>query len=426
MVWAMAASLGPVIGGAFAKNVSWRWCFYVNRKHPIFTSRTVKLKRCDYLVPISGAAFAIIALSLKLQTPKTPVLAGIRAIDWVGSLAIAGGIVMFLLGLQFGGTSHPWSSAIVIGLIAGGAVTLILFGLIEWNFAHHPIIPMHLFTRVTNLAAILIGFFHGVAFTEAAYFLPLYFQSVLGVEPLLSGVILLPFVLALSVTSAAAGIYLKVTGRYIGCIRLGLVLSVLGCGLFYDLPRSKTWSKIVLYQIIAGIGIGANFQPPLIVLQCNVSPQDNGTATASFSVVRSLASAVGVVIGSVAFANKMESQHTDLRNELGDYLADAFSGANAQANLFLVSTLNSSQRSYVRGAFLRSLQDVWIETVCFAAAGLIASLFIRNAKLDRTHTEVRTGLEGEEERHRIALEKRRKPKRSGTKSEGNIGITKSN
>lgn len=191
---------------------------------------------------------------------------------------------MLLLGLQLGGTTYTWDSSTVICLIVFGIVTFVVFAIVEWYFARHPILPLHLYTNISNLATLLVVFFHGVTFTQASYFLPLYFQSVLGAEPLLSGVWLLPFAISLSMSSMATGIYIKKTGRYLDCIRLGFVLSVLGSGLLYDLPDSTAWAKIILYQIITGIGLGLNFQPPLIALQSNVSPQHNAAATASFSL----------------------------------------------------------------------------------------------------------------------------------------------
>jgi hypothetical protein len=349
-----------------------------------------------------------------LQTPKTPVLAGIKAIDWAGSVAITGGTVMFLLGLQFGGVTYPWSSAVVIALIVAGFVALVLFLAVERFVARYPIVPPHLFSNVSNLAIILVDFFHGTAFTQAAFFLPLYFQAVLDIEPLLSGVLLLPFALSLSLTAAGAGIFLKRTGRYVGCIRLGFAFSVLGCGLLYNLPDSRAWAKIVLYQVILGVGLGANFQPPLVALQSNVPAQDNASATATFSLVRNVSSAIAVVIGSAAFANKMTSEQGMLSGELGDDApAAAFSGNNAQADVFLINTLNSSQQVVVRSAYLTAIQDVWIESVCFSAVGLISCLFIKNIKLDGAHVEVQTGLEGEDARKKIAFELKTKGKDAG-------------
>ncbi len=223
----------------------------------------------------------------------------------MGSLTLTGGTIMVLLGLQLGGAVDPWNSARVIALIVAGVVTWFLFVVIEWKLAYYPVVPLHLFSNLSNFAVILANFFHGVLFTNGIFFLPLYFQAVLGASPLLSGVWILSFAIAMGLTAAAAGIYLKKVGRYLDCIRLGFFLSVIGAGLLYTLPDTQDWGKVIGFQILLGIGVGLNFQPPLLALQNNVSPQDNGTATAMFSLVRNFASATGVVIGLAAFANRM-------------------------------------------------------------------------------------------------------------------------
>ncbi|OQV05944.1 hypothetical protein CLAIMM_10596 [Cladophialophora immunda] len=384
MVWATAAAIGPVIGGALTEEASWRWCFYIN-------------------LPTSGLAFFIILFTLRLHNERPPLIPGLRAIDWLGSLSITGGTTIFLLGLQMGGVMHPWNSATVICLIVFGVIAFILFLGIEWRVALYPIIPMHLLGGVRQLALLSLVFSHGAVFMQTCYFLPLYFQAVLGARPLLSGVWLLPYALSLSLSSTATGIYIKTTGRYFDCIVFGATLSVLGQGLLYDLPASRAWAMVIIYQIVAGIGAGPNFQAPLIALQSLVPRQDNATATATFGFTRNLACAIGVVIGSAAFANKMSSQQPALQAALGGPFAAQFSGARASANVLLLASLPDSQRRVVRRAFYESLKPIWIEVVCLAAAGLVAVLFIeRRKKLDKTHEQVRTGLEAEEERRKIA------------------------
>ena len=350
---------------------------------------------------------------LKLDTPKTPLLAGMKAIDWVGSLVLIGGLLMFLLGLEFGGTIYPWNSVTVICLIVFGAVTLIIFVVVERYVARYPIVPVHLYSNVSNAAILIVNLFHGIILTCTIYFLPLYCQAVLGESPLLSGVLLLPFAISMSVATVSTGTYLKKTGRYLDCIRLGFVLLVLGLGLSYDFPVSKTWSKITVYQIISGFGVGLIFQPPLIALQSNVSPQDNAAATSSFGAVRNVASAIGVVLGSVIVANKMDAQQDMLIMALGASTANLYSGSNAQANVLLINNLNGAQQAIVRKAFWTSIRNIWILAVCFSAAGLLVSLLIRRKTLNKTHVEVKTGLAGEEERRNLVIEHRDEKRRAG-------------
>lgn len=190
MVWAAASALGPIIGGALTERASWRWCFLVN-------------------LPTIGGAFFVLLLFLDIHNPKTPLVKGLKAIDWLGTMLVIGGTTMLLLGLQFGGIDFPWDSATVICLIVFGIVALGVFGVVEWKLAEWPVIPMRIFKRRSNLASLGVCFCHGFVFISGSYFLPLYFQTVLEKSPLLSGVYLFPFILALSSISAFTGIFIK-------------------------------------------------------------------------------------------------------------------------------------------------------------------------------------------------------------------------
>jgi hypothetical protein len=226
---------------------------------------------------------------MKLRTPKTPFLKGMAALDWLGSITIVGSVVMFLLGLEFGGVNYPWTSATVLCLIILGLFTGVLFFMIEWKIARYPIMPLGLFRSLPNTVALLATLFHGIVFIAAAFYLPLYFQSVLGATPLLPGVWFMPFAISVALSSAATGIYIEKTGRYAECVVFGFFFMTLGFGLFIDLPIDPQWAMIIIFQIIAGIGIGPNFQSPLVALQTKVPPQENATATATFNFVRNIA-----------------------------------------------------------------------------------------------------------------------------------------
>ncbi|KAK6849088.1 Efflux pump dotC [Apiospora arundinis] len=373
MVWAIASAIGPVLGGVFTSKVTWRWCFYVN-------------------LPISAAGFAILVFVLKLHNPKTPLREGLAAIDWLGSLLIIGGTLMFLFGLEFGDVMFPWNSAAVICLIVFGVVTICLFFVVETRVAKYPVIPLSLFKNRANVAAFAVSFCHGYCFISGSYYLPLYFQAVLGANALLSGVYILPYALSLSFVSAATGVWMKKTGQYLPPIIFGMAVMTLGFGLFIDLDTSHNWAKIIIFQIIAGIGTGPNFQAPLIALQSSVEPRNIASATSAFGFVRQLATSISVVIGGVVFQNQMQKQHPQLLAALGPKLADQLSGGSAGGNVGVVASLQGEQGAVAKGAYWNSLRTMYIMYTCFAALGLILSPLIGQKKLSKEHTEHKTGL----------------------------------
>ncbi|KAJ6441330.1 cyanamide hydratase [Purpureocillium lavendulum] len=340
VVWAVASGVGPVMGG-------------------LFTSRLTRNLTLN-AVPITGAVFLLLFLTLKLPSPRTPLRAGLAAIDWMGSLLVVGGTLMLLLGLYLGGVYDPWHSATVVCLIVFGFLTGGLFVLNEWKLAVYPVMPIRLFRTVSSAAAYGLCFFHSFVFLGVAYYLPMYFQAVLLAGPLTSGVYLLPFILSSSLSAALTGVLIQTTGKYMPAVYSGMVIMTLGIGLLIDIGMEKNWARLVSFQIVGGIGVGMNFEGPLLAVQAVVPPGDVAAATTTMGFTRTISTAISVVIGGVVFQNEMNTKKAGLVAELGEELAARFDGVNASANVELVRSLPPMQQAAVQTAYHESMRSMWI------------------------------------------------------------------
>ncbi|OAR04531.1 hypothetical protein LLEC1_02493 [Akanthomyces lecanii] len=376
-VWAVANSLGPIIGGAFTSKLSWRWCFWIN-------------------LPFDGLAFGLLVLFLDLKTPKTPFIAGIMSIDWLGALLTIGATLMLLIGLEYGGVTFPWGSATVVCLIVFGLVAFVLFILCEMYLAQNPIMPMRLVNNRSNLAALAACAIHGFVFISASFYIPFFLQATHGYSALKSGVLLLPTSVSLSVVSVGTGLFIKKTGNYTLPMLFGFLFMTLGWGLFIDWTADAGLAKLIVYQIIAGIGIGGNIQAPMIALQAGSSPKDLATATALYGLVRNLATAVSIVVGGVVYQNELV-KHSHGNAALSS-IANANGEAGAGSSVGIVQSLQGSARYSAEMAISDSLRSAWIMYTVLAATGIISWVFIQSKELSHKHEEVETGLEAEKKR----------------------------
>jgi len=192
-------------------------------------------------------------------------------------------------------------------------------------------------------------------------------------------------------------------------------MMTLGFGLFINLPDYAYWPKIIIYQIIAGIGVGPNFQSPLIALQAHVAPHDIATATATFGFIRQLATSMSVVLGGVVFQNLLSKKGPELAKSLGAKTAARLSGANIEASTDFIKSLPPAQKRVANAAITDSLSKMFIFYTAIAALGLFLSLFIKKKTLSKVRNNNKTGLE-EQERVRLQEKENRRVRRSTIES----------
>ena len=375
VMWALAGSAGPPIGGAFTQLVSWRWCFWVN-------------------LPICGISFVLLLLFLDVHNPRTKLSEGVMAVDWFGTLSILAVTLLLLLGLDFGGAIFPWNSPKVICLIVFGTLMIGFFLFSEKRLAKYPLLPLSIFKNSSNNAAFLVAFAHSMVSIGIEYYLPLYFQSVKQASPLRSGILILPMMVTEATIDIVVGILIKQTGCYREIIWTGVTLMTLGTGLYINFRTDTSIARIVGFQITSGIGVALLFQAPMLAVQNTVSQADTASATATLGFTRNLATSFSIVLGGVVFQNSMAARQSSLvAAGLSESILKAFSGDQAAANVEIITSIqDAAQRQVVRDAFAWSLRNMFIMYTCVAAVAMVASAFIKHRDLSTEHTETKTGL----------------------------------
>ena len=280
------ALFGPTLGGWFVDNLSWRHLYWMG-------------------VPLLVLGLLMVPMGVPSTAKKVD-----RKIDVRGSILVAVASSATILGLSFAGTTYPWASPQVIGLLGVALLFWVLFFRAEGH-ADEPIMDPQVFRNRTFLTVAVSGMLSFIGLTAMMMYYPIFLQGVKGISVMRSGQILTPFTVLMAFTGVPAGFILAKTKRYkwMYITGYGLLTAVIFGIVFFD---SETPVFVaVLAATLAGLGLGAIPTINTLVVQWAVPKRLLGASMGAifFSITMGMAIAPAVLgpVMNTAYAKKLET-----------------------------------------------------------------------------------------------------------------------
>ncbi|WP_405779020.1 MFS transporter [Streptomyces sp. NBC_00859] len=356
--FAVATVAGPLLGGVITDTswLGWRWCFYV------------------------GVPFAIIALIVLQKTLKLPVIKREVKVDWGGAFFIAAAVSLLMVWITFAGDKYDWMSWQTGAMVGGSIVLGLLFMLVE-SKASEPIIPLRLFRNPTITLASIGSLFVGVAMFSGTVFFSQYFQLARGKSPTMSGVMTIPMIGGLFISSTVSGQFITRTGKWKIWLVSGGVLVTAGLGLLSTIRYDTTYWHVAIFMALMGLGIGMMMQNLVLCTQNQVSQKDLGSASSTVSFFRSLGGAVGVSALGAVLANRVTHFVTDGLHDLGPKGAALAGKGMGDGSVPNLSALPEPLRSIMESAYGHGVANVFLYAAACALLAFLVTLFIKEVPL---------------------------------------------
>jgi len=365
----VAVAIGPLLGGALTDSLGWESIFYLN-------------------VPIGLAAMAITAL--KVRESRDP---NATRVDWPGVVTFSTGLFLLVLALVRG-NDEGWGSTTIVSLLAGAAVLLVAFLVIERRVAE-PMLPLELFKRPAFTGVQLSAFAISSSLFALFLYLTLYLQNYLGLSPFQAGLRYLPITVASFIAAPIAGALLsRVHARVM--LSIGLVGVGVGLLLMGGLSAGDEWTTLLGGMLVAGAAVGL-LNPVIADVAVSVVPKErSGMAAGINDTFRQVGVSVGIAVWGAVFigrgANKVAEVTAGTPNATGGHPRQLVEAASSGDLQHVLNTVPPGARQSVahaaREGFLTGLNDVLLLGGVVALAGAVLALWlVREDDIEREAVE---------------------------------------
>ncbi|WP_211591762.1 MFS transporter [Microbispora sp. H10836] len=360
-VFAVATIGGPLIGGLIVDTdwLGWRWCFYV------------------------GVPFAIISLIVLQKTLHLPVVKREVRIDWGGAVLIAASVSLLLIWVSFAGNKYDWLSWQTGAMVGGAVVLAALFLLVETK-ASEPIVPLRLFRMRTVSLSVVASVLVGVAMFGATTFLSQYFQLARGETPTVAGLMTLPMILGLALSSTVSGQIITRSGRWKVFLVSGTFFLTAGFALMGTLRYDTDYWIVAVFMFLVGVGVGMSQQNLVLAVQNELRAEDLGAGSSVVAFFRSLGGAIGVSALGAVMVHRVKNYLEEGLSALGVSGTGGDSGAIPD-----LAAMPAPIRAVVESAYGHGVGDLFLYAAPAAFLALIAVLFIKEIPLRTSAITVR-------------------------------------
>jgi EmrB/QacA subfamily drug resistance transporter len=356
-VMALATVGGPLLGGLIVDTdwLGWRWCFFI------------------------GAPIAVVALFVLQKTLNLEVIrrANVK-IDYLGAGLIAAGVSVLLVWISFVDSSFGWISWPSAAMVGVGLVLLALAIRVETRVAE-PVVPLDIVKQRNTALAIIASLAVGMAMFGGAVFLGQYFQIGRGFSPTQAGLLTIPMMAGILVSSTVTGRMITKSGKLKPYILTGTIALVIGFAGLSMLDHDTPLWYVGVAMALVGVGVGMSMQNLVLSVQNTVALKDIGAASSTIAFFRSLGGTIGVSVLGAVLARRVSDQITD-----GLAASGVPAGSTSGGSTLNLSGLPDAIEHIVRAAYGDATGHIFLISAAIAVVGVIAAALMRPAALRST------------------------------------------